>query len=124
MRYLSKSKEKLKEIDEKIEQEKQKQIAKMQLEATREIAMKGFSKFGIRDVFENIYVRASLLFTAAFIGLFFGMLFLNYSIRSFELIDIFTGTTIPGIPNYVWWIICIGAAIGVIILVSQIRKKR
>ncbi|MFX0134404.1 MAG: hypothetical protein ACFFDN_12265 [Candidatus Hodarchaeota archaeon] len=121
---MSKSKEKLKEIDEKIEQEKQKQIAKIQLEAAREIAMRGFSKFGVRDFFENKFVRAGLMGVCTSFGLFFGILFLNYSIRTFEIIDIFTGSAISGIPNYVWWIIAIGAAIGSIILVTQHKKRK
>ena len=123
VRYLSKSKEQLKKLDEKIEKKKEKDLAKMQLEAAREIAMKGFSRYGIRDFFENKIVQASLLAVGTFIGLYFGLGLLTYSTRTLHLELIFTGTAVEGIPNFVWWIIGAAGAVAAIIYIVKFRQK-
>ena len=80
MIFLSKYKKELQELEEKIEEEKQKQIAKRQLEGTREIATKGFTQSGLSDFFENKAVRTSLLALLTFLGLFCVSALLFFSI--------------------------------------------
>lgn len=108
MIFLSKTKEDLKKIEKKIEEDKQKELARMQLRAAREIAMKGFSRYGVRDIFENKIVQTSLLALATFLGLFFGSGLLLFYSRNVNLTTLlFTYTSIDGIPNFTWWIIFI-----------------
>ncbi|MHA1378166.1 MAG: hypothetical protein ACTSRG_07270 [Candidatus Helarchaeota archaeon] len=120
---MSKSKDKLKKLDAKIEEEKQKEMARLQLEAARDIAMKGFSRFGIRDFFENKIVQTSLLAIFTFLGLFFGTAFLFYFTRNTDIIGLlFTDTMLFGLPNYIWWII--GGAVAVVIIVLVTKRKK
>ncbi len=123
MIFLSKSKEDLMKIEKKIEEEKQKELAKIQLRETREIAMRGFSRYGIRDVFENKIVQTLLLALATFLGLFFGSGLLMFYSRNLNLISLmFSFTSIDGIPNFTWWIsiVCI---ISAEILVPHFYKR-
>ncbi|MHA1297835.1 MAG: hypothetical protein ACTSO9_00155 [Candidatus Helarchaeota archaeon] len=121
---MSKTKEKLKKLDSKIEEEKQKELAKLQMQAAREIAMKGFSRFGVKDFFENKIVRASLLAIFTFLGLFFGSAFFFYYTRNYDLLGVlFFNTDLLGLPNLVWWIVGIAVVIVIIVVIKKRKQE-
>ena len=72
-------KQKLQKAEDKIEDKKQKEKAKRQKEAAEKIAFEGFSRAGLRDLWEHAVFRTVLIFTVVFTTIFFTLLILHFN---------------------------------------------
>ena len=72
-------KEKLQKADEKIEEETKKEKAKKQKEDTQKIAFEGFSRAGLRDLWEHPAFKTGLIFGVVFSTVFFTLLILHFN---------------------------------------------
>jgi len=72
-------KEKLKKQEQAVEKEKEKQKAKKQKDDAQKIAFEGFSRAGIRDLWEHPAFRTGLIFSVVFAIIFFTLLLLHFN---------------------------------------------
>ena len=72
-------KEKLKKQELAVEKEKDKLKAKKQKEDAQKIAFEGFSRAGMRDLWEYPAFRTALIFGVVFAIIFFTLLILHFN---------------------------------------------
>jgi len=72
-------KEKLKTAEDKIKDDTEKEKAKRQKEEAQKIAFEGFSRAGIRDLWEHPAFKTGLIFGLVFTVIFFTLLFLHFN---------------------------------------------
>ena len=72
-------KEKLKVAEDKIKEDTNKEKAKRQKEEAEKIAFEGFSRAGIRDLWEHPAFRTGLIFGLIFAVIFFTLLILHFN---------------------------------------------
>ncbi|MHA1798434.1 MAG: hypothetical protein ACTSVY_08285 [Candidatus Helarchaeota archaeon] len=72
-------KERMKKAEEKIQKEEAKEKAKKQKEDAQKIAFEGFSRAGIRDLWEHPAFRTGLIFGVVFTTIFFTLLILHFN---------------------------------------------
>ncbi|NHI92293.1 MAG: hypothetical protein EAX96_07295 [Candidatus Lokiarchaeota archaeon] len=71
-------KEKLQKAEEKIQDDTTKEKAKKQKEDAEKIAFEGFSRAGLRDLWEHPAFKTGLIFGVVFASIFFILLFLHF----------------------------------------------
>lgn len=71
-------KEKLQKAEDKVEKKKLQETAKKQKDDAQKIAFEGFSRAGIRDLWEHPAFRTGLIFSIVFAAIFFTLLMMHF----------------------------------------------